>query len=161
MVGVCLTVCPSNSVTISIPVTGDNPPGYNSPGDNPPTENTHGRSVTDISPLDISPPDISPRTSPPRTFPPTSLSRTFPPPGLPPPHGKHFPNYRSHCASHYIVDRYDERPSRTKQCDYYERWHGGINKDPTTIYQDDSRTWRPELRRRTEDSETQYLRRKT
>lgn len=65
---------------------------------------------------------------PPRTFPPTSLSRTFPPPGLFPPHGKHFSNYRSHCASHYIVDRYDERPSRTKQCDYYERWHG-INKD--------------------------------
>ena len=27
--------------------------------------------------------------------------------------------------------------------------------------QDDSRIWRPELRRRTEDSETQYLRRKT
>ena len=49
---------------------------------------------------------------PPRTFPPTSLSRTFPPPGLFPPHGKHFSNYRSHCASHYIVDRYDERPSR-------------------------------------------------
>lgn len=86
--------------------------------------------VTDISPLDISPRTFPPRTPPPRTFPPTSLSRTFPPPGLPPspPHGQHFSNYRSHCASHYIVDRYDERPSRMKQCDYYERRHG-INKD--------------------------------
>ena len=71
-----------------------------------------GYSVTDISPWTSLPPGHFPPDTSPRTFPPTSLSRTFPPPGLFPPHVKHFSNYRSHCASHYIVDLYDERPSR-------------------------------------------------